>query len=91
MRRPPPPRKGRNGSDRTASHDEPMRTVAEVAPRLACSEVTVRRRIRDGSLPAIKHGRIIRVRESDLVAFIHASHGWRRPKRPKPSSKGQVV
>ena len=54
------------------AHDLP-----KVADRLHCSIATVRRRIDSGKLPAIKHGRIFRVLESDLRAFIQANRKWR--------------
>ena len=38
----------------TREHGGPYLTVAEVAANLACSEPTVRRRIRDGELPAVQ-------------------------------------
>jgi excisionase family DNA binding protein len=48
-------------------------TVAEVAERLRCSEPTVRRRIRDGELPAHRLGEgrsALRVRENELEAWL---------------------
>jgi excisionase family DNA binding protein len=38
------------------SHSGAYLTVAEVAEELRCSEPTIRRRIRDGELPAVKLG-----------------------------------
>jgi excisionase family DNA binding protein len=49
-------------------------TVAEVAAELHCSEPTVRRRIRDGELPAVKlgHGRsVLRVSRVALEAWLY--------------------
>lgn len=40
----------------TADHQREYLTVAEVAAELACSEPTVRRRIRTGDLPAVQLG-----------------------------------
>ena len=40
----------------TREHGGAYLTVAEVAAELACSEPTVRRRIRDGELPAVRLG-----------------------------------
>jgi len=40
----------------TADHRRDFLTVAEVAELLRCSEPTVRRRIRDGALPALQLG-----------------------------------
>lgn len=39
----------------------PRLTVRQAAARLAVSEATVRRRIADGSLPAVRIGRTVRV------------------------------
>ena len=36
-------------------------TVAQVAKVLQCSEKTVRRRLNDGSLPAVRIGRLLRI------------------------------
>jgi excisionase family DNA binding protein len=48
-----------------------------VAERLSCSIATVRRRIAEGSLVAVTHGRVVRVLDDDLEAFIEASRRWR--------------
>jgi excisionase family DNA binding protein len=40
----------------TPDHQREYLTVAEVAAELACSEPTVRRRIREGELPAVRLG-----------------------------------
>ena len=40
----------------TPDHQREYLTVAEVAAELACSEPTVRRRIRAGELPAVQLG-----------------------------------
>ncbi len=58
-------------------------TVPEVAARLSCSVATVKRRIRDGSLPAFRDGRLVRVRESDLARYI-AAHVTRRASSSTP-------
>lgn len=42
-------------------------TIAQVAERLQCSPDTVRREIARGRLKAIRFGRLIRIRESDLA------------------------
>ena len=49
-------------------------TVAEVAQQLRCSEPTVRRRVRDGQIPAVKlgHGRsIIRIDAAELTDWLY--------------------
>ena len=45
-------------------------TLPEVVEALKVSESTVRRRIREGSLKAIRIGRQLRVRPEDLEAFL---------------------
>ena len=55
----------------TADHE--FLTVAEVAELLQCSEPTVRRRIRDGELPAVQFGgpgKALRVRHDELEAWL---------------------
>jgi excisionase family DNA binding protein len=52
-------------------------TVAEVAERLRCSEPTVRRRIREGELPAVRlggSGSAVRVPRAGLQAWL-----WSEP------------
>ena len=52
-------------------------TVAEVAAELACSEPTVRRRIRDGEIPAVQLGGArsgIRIPRAGLEAWL-----WSEP------------
>ena len=49
----------------------------EVAEILDCSEDTVDRRIRAGKLKALVDGRLVRVSEADLAAYIKASKPWR--------------
>jgi excisionase family DNA binding protein len=48
-------------------------TVAEVAERLRVHPITVRRHIKDGRLRAVRVGRAVRVRESDLEAFLSST------------------
>lgn len=52
---------------------ERLFTLDEVADILGVSIATVKRRIRSGALPVFRDGRIVRVRERDLRAYI-ASH-----------------
>ena len=47
-----------------------MLTLGEAADFLALSTRTVRRKIRDGELTAHKFGRLWRISEADLVAFL---------------------
>ncbi|OPZ59500.1 MAG: Helix-turn-helix domain protein [Candidatus Aminicenantes bacterium ADurb.Bin508] len=49
---------------------ERLMTPEEVAERLAITPKTVRRFLREGRLKAMKVGRLWRVRESDLLAYM---------------------
>jgi len=49
---------------------QPLLTLAEVADALGCSVATVKRRIRNGTLPAFEDGRLVRVRETDLTRYV---------------------
>lgn len=48
-------------------------STAEAARRLGVTTRTLYRFIDEGDLPAYKFGRVIRLRESDIDAFIDAS------------------
>ncbi len=48
-------------------------STAEAARRLGVTARTLYRFIDEGQLPAYKFGRVIRLRESDVDAFIDAS------------------
>ena len=54
----------------TAFRDEKLLTVDQVAERLQLRPNTIRIYLREGRLPALKAGRVWRVRESDLLEFI---------------------
>ena len=61
----------------TREHGGAYLTVAEVAAELACSEPTVRRRIRAGELPAVRlggPGSGVRVPRAGLEAWL-----WSEP------------
>ena len=47
----------------------PLYTTGEVATLLRVSQRTVQDWIRSGSLTAVRYGRLLRVRQADLVAF----------------------
>jgi excisionase family DNA binding protein len=58
----------------TRDHSGEWLTVAEVAERLRCSEPTVRRRIRDGEIPAVTlggPGTAVRVPRDRLEARLY--------------------
>ena len=48
----------------------PVMTVAEVADALRVSSMTVYRLVNGGELPALRVGKNIRIRTSDLDAFL---------------------
>src|SRR3990170_6194313 len=53
-----------------AIESEALLTVQEVAERLRMHPITVRRLIKAGRLPALRLGRSVRVRESDVNDLI---------------------
>ena len=55
--------------DRVELHDEFL-TVAEVAERLKLNQQTVRNWIDQGSLPALRVGRRVRIRRSDYERLV---------------------
>jgi excisionase family DNA binding protein len=56
-------------------------TLADVADELGVSRSTVKRWTASGALPVFRHGRVVRVREHDLRAFVAA-----RVERVSPGS-----
>jgi excisionase family DNA binding protein len=57
----------------TPAHQREYLTVAEVAAELACSEPTVRRRIRAGEIPAVRlggPGSGVRIPRAGLEAWL---------------------
>jgi excisionase family DNA binding protein len=57
-------------------------TVKEAAQRLACTEAAIRKWLYQRRLPAVKVGRLIRLRETDLDAMI--ARGLRSPRLDVP-------
>jgi excisionase family DNA binding protein len=49
---------------------EQLLTVKEAAQRLACTEAAIRKWLYQRRLPAVKVGRLVRLREADLEAVI---------------------
>jgi excisionase family DNA binding protein len=47
----------------------PLLTTMEVAKLLRVSQRTVQDWIREGALPAVRYGKLVRVRQADLAAF----------------------
>ncbi len=69
---------------------EPFLTVAEVAELLKLNQQTVRNWIEQGSLPAIRVGRRVRIRREDLERILAAGYqaGSVPPARePEPSAE----
>jgi excisionase family DNA binding protein len=58
------------GADRGRLTVDQLLTVKEAAQRLACSEAAVRRWLYQRRLPAVKVGRLVRLRAKDLEAVI---------------------
>jgi excisionase family DNA binding protein len=59
----------------TPAHESHYLTVAQVAAELSCSEPTVRRRIREGQLPARQLGgprSPLRIHRDELEAWLTA-------------------
>jgi excisionase family DNA binding protein len=51
----------------------PLYTTAEVATMLRVNQRTVQEWIRGGHLPAVRYGRLLRIRQADLAAFGEAA------------------
>ncbi len=66
-----------------------LRTVKEAAHYLACSEAAIRKWITQGKLPAVKIGRLRRLRREDLerIASVGLDH-LQRPGRRGRSDVG---
>ena len=58
--------------------NETLVSIREAAERLAISTATIRRWVAQRRLPAVRLGRAVRIRESDIVALIRWGH------RPAP-------
>ena len=56
---------------------EQLLTMAAVAEHLGIDERTVRRRVQDGTLPAVRVAgcRAVRIRESDVLALLQPHGG----------------
>ena len=47
----------------------PLYTTSEVATLLRVNQRTVQEWIRSGALPAVRYGRLLRIRQADLATF----------------------
>jgi len=63
----------------------PLLTTAEVAKLLRVHQRTVQEWIRTGELPALRFGRVLRIRQADLVTF-----GEIVPHRTAPAGADEV-
>lgn len=61
--------------------------VEEVAERLRVQPATVYRFIRDGLLPCIRFGRMVRIREADLEVFGTSHHGSGTSPNPRLAAR----
>jgi excisionase family DNA binding protein len=66
--------------------EETFLTVAEVAELLKLNQQTVRNWIDQGSLPALRVGRRVRIRRSDLERMLE--QGSTAPAGPAPTNAG---
>jgi len=60
---------------------ETLYTTADVAKLLHVSQHTVQTWIRNGMLPAVRYGRLLRIRQADLASF-----GEMLNQRPTPAA-----
>jgi excisionase family DNA binding protein len=73
------------------SHSEPEEflTVAEVAATLKLNQQTVRNWIDQGSLPAVRVGRRVRIKRSDFDRILDESYTGRTGEtEPEPEPEG---
>jgi excisionase family DNA binding protein len=66
-----------------------LKTVREASLFLACSEAAIRKWIAQGKLPAVKVGRLRRLRLEDLerVASVGLDHPQRPSRRGRPEAE----
>jgi excisionase family DNA binding protein len=64
--------------------DESFLTVKDVAERLQLNQQTVRNWIDQGSLPAVRVGRRVRIRQSDFDRLVGADSAPRPPEPGPP-------
>ena len=76
--------------------EDQLFTVKEVAERLRVHPITVRRHIKAGRLPAVRIGRAVRVRWSDVQAYMRleaepAGLPYRRPPTPEEMERRRKI
>jgi excisionase family DNA binding protein len=69
--------------------DDEFLTVAEVAQTLKLNQQTVRNWIDQGSLPALRIGRRVRIRRADFERLIEAGATRTGSTRAQPSSSAE--
>ena len=60
-----------DGGKSTFTHTRPLLSVRETAERLNVSVATVRRYIRDGRLPAVRVGGVVRIDPAELEVYVY--------------------
>src|SRR5580658_8851435 len=70
----------------SADREESFLTVAQVAELLQLNQQTVRNWIDQGSLPAVRVGRRVRVKRSDLDRIIANGYQGAAPETPRVPS-----
>jgi excisionase family DNA binding protein len=59
--------------DRPLNFNDPLLTKPQVAEALGVSERWVKRALEEGRFPKVKVGKLVRVRRSDVEAYIEAN------------------
>jgi excisionase family DNA binding protein len=67
-----------------SDREESFLTVAEVAEMLKLNQQTVRNWIDQGSLPALRMGRRVRIKRSDFERVVEQSYAGAPPEPPPP-------
>src|SRR5688572_6299917 len=75
---------------RTNQARSDLLTVEQVADYLQLNKLTIYKYIREGRLPAVKIGKVYRVRRPDIEAFLESKR-IRPPAAAKPSKPAQPV
>lgn len=68
-----------------SDREESFLTVAEVAEMLKLNQQTVRNWIDQGSLPALRMGRRVRIKRSDFERVVEQSYAGAPPAAPAPA------
>jgi excisionase family DNA binding protein len=67
--------------------DEKLYTPAEVAERLKVSKALVYQMLKNGTIAAVRFGKIVRVRPQDLQRFIRANAEAERDLQPEDETR----